>query len=201
MIKQELSNILDRAIWVAHSLFERGKTSGSTANMSFLFDGKMYITKTGSCFGTITKEDFAVITMEGDVISGNKPSKEWPLHIAIYKNKEGTKAVIHTHSVYSVLWSCIPNINEFDCVPSITPYLQMKVGKVGLVPYRMPGSKDLFEEFNKRIAFNYAYILKRHGSVVCGKDIMDAFYNLEELEDSARIAWELYSKGMDVSNV
>ena len=34
-----LKKKLEDAVWVAHSLFERGKTSGSSANMSFLHDG------------------------------------------------------------------------------------------------------------------------------------------------------------------
>ena len=35
-----LKKKLEDAVWVAHSLFERGKTSGSSANMSFLHNGK-----------------------------------------------------------------------------------------------------------------------------------------------------------------
>ena len=47
------------AIWIGKSLFDRNKTSGSSANMSFLHDGKMYITKSGSCFGSLTEERMA----------------------------------------------------------------------------------------------------------------------------------------------
>lgn len=36
----ELEQKLKDAVWAAHSLFERGKTSGSSANMSFYHDGK-----------------------------------------------------------------------------------------------------------------------------------------------------------------
>lgn len=32
---------------------------------------------------------------------------------------------------------------------------------------------------------------KNHGPAVAGKTIMDALFSLEELEESARIAWEL----------
>ena len=54
-----LKKKLEDAVWVAHSLFERGKTSGSSANMSFLHDGNVYITASGTCFGTLTADDFA----------------------------------------------------------------------------------------------------------------------------------------------
>ena len=48
-----LQKKLNDAVWAAHSLFERGKTSGSSANMSFLHDGVVYITASGSCFAKI----------------------------------------------------------------------------------------------------------------------------------------------------
>ena len=51
-----LKKKLEDAVWVAHSLFERGKTSGSSANMSFLHNGNVYITASGTCFGTLTED-------------------------------------------------------------------------------------------------------------------------------------------------
>ena len=39
----ELKQKLEDAVWAAHSLFERGKTSGSSANMSFAHDGKISV--------------------------------------------------------------------------------------------------------------------------------------------------------------
>ena len=108
----DLKKKLADAIWAGRSLFERGKTSGSSANMSFLHDGKMYISQSGSCFGTLTEEQFAVMTMDGTCVSDNKPSKEWPLHLQIYQKKPGCGAVIHTHGTYSVLWSFVPAKDE-----------------------------------------------------------------------------------------
>lgn len=40
------------------------------------------------------------------------------------------------------------------------------------------------------------YLKMKLGTVVPGKTVMDAFYCLEELEESARIAWELYRAGL-----
>lgn len=187
----ELKKKLEDAIWVGRSLFERGKTSGSSANMSFLHDGKMYISQSGSCFGTLTEDQFAVTARDGSCLSANKPSKEWPLHLQIYQKKPGAGAVIHTHGTYSVLWSFVPMENENDCIPDHTPYLKMKLGTVCAVPYEKPGSQALFDAFGSRVMNGDGYLLKQHGAVVPGKDIMDAFFCIEELEESARIAWEL----------
>ncbi|HEY8530003.1 MAG TPA: class II aldolase/adducin family protein [Paenibacillaceae bacterium] len=179
------------AIWVGKALFDRNKVSGSSANMSFLHDGKVYITGSGTCFGRLTKDDFAVTTPDGEHLAGIKPSKELPLHLALYRNKPDVRAVIHTHSFYSTLWSCLPHENERDIMPEYTPYLRMRVGTIGLIPYGKPGSQTLFRYFEERVLDSDGYILQNHGPVVGGSDILDAFFNLEELEESARIAWEL----------
>ena len=49
MMDRELVQKLEDAVWIGRSLFERGKTSGSSANMSFFHNGTMYISQSGSC--------------------------------------------------------------------------------------------------------------------------------------------------------
>lgn len=188
---ETLEEKLEQAVWIAHSLFERGKTAGSTANMSFRDGDRIYVTGSGTCFGTLKKEKFAVLDLEGNHISGPKPSKEYPLHLSVYREKKETGAVIHTHSFYSTIWSCLKHENEQDCIPEYTPYLKMKLGSVGMIPYAKPGSEELFAAFRERIKDSDGYLLKNHGPVVGGKNLKDAFFALEELEESARVAWTL----------
>ncbi len=194
---RELNRKLKEAVWVCRSLFDRGKTSGSSANMSFRHGDRIYITAGGTCFGTVEPEDFTPLHMDGTPAGGKKPSKEWPLHMALYKKSESTEAVIHTHSTYSVLWSFVPGTEERDCIPEHTPYLKMKLGTVGMIPYEKPGSPELFAAFRDRADQSDGFLLKQHGPVVPGKSVMDAFFCLEELEESARVAWELYRAGLD----
>lgn len=186
-----LKTKFEDAIWVAKSLFDRKKVSGSSANLSFKHNAKIFITGTNTCFGRLTEGDFAVISEDGTYISGAKPSKEFPLHSIMYKNKPHLNAVIHTHSFYSTLWSCLEHDNEKDIIPSYTPYLDMKLGKITLIPYGKPGSEELFREFNAGLNEGNGYILKSHGPVVGKEDLLSAFYCLEELEESAKIAWHL----------
>lgn len=62
------------------------------------------------------------------------------------------QAVIHTHSFYATLWSCAVHKNRTDCIPQYTPYLKMKLGTVGLVPYGKPGSEELFPAFRQCVS-------------------------------------------------
>ena len=185
-----LKNKIETAIWVGKSLFDRGKTAGSSANMSFRHNDTIYISGSGTCFGTLSESSFSVVDLDGNNVSGIKPSKELPLHLMLYRKDDSIGAVLHTHSIYSVLWSCLEHKNISDCIPSYTPYLKMKLGTVGLVPYAKPGSKELFDLFEKNIDQSDGYLLQNHGAVVGDKDMMSAFFCLEELEESARVAWE-----------
>jgi len=190
---------LRRAVWVAHSLFERGKVTGSTANLSFLCEDKIYISASGTCFGTLTEEDFAITDRQGNVLNGKKPSKELPLHRIFYEKNRQISAVVHTHSFYSVLISCMEPKGE-RIIPKYTPYLDMKVGEIGLIPYAGPGTQELFDAFAQRAGMKKGYLLKNHGLLVGGKDIMDAFCGAEELEESAKIAWFLKNEYLDCQN-
>lgn len=188
--EQALDQQLQQAVWVAHTLFQLGKTSGSTGNLSFRRGDTLYISRSGTCFGTLTEEDFSAVSMDGELLRGRKSSRELPLHRMLYLHNPELSAVVHTHGRYGVLWSCVPGLDKDDCIPGITPYLAMKLGKIRLIPYAKPGSAELFQALEERLDGN-GYLLARHGALVGGKELMDAFYGVEELEESACIAWQL----------
>lgn len=193
-MREAIQEEIRQAITVAKLLFDRNKVTGSAANLSVYLDGKMIITRSGSCFGLLTEADFAVMDLDGNVLNGVKPSKEWPLHAIVYRNKTKYNAVVHTHSLYATLWGTRSFENSKNVVPNITPYLAMRIGEIGLIPYEQPGSKELFAEAEKRIDDNDGFLMQRHGLLVGGKNILDAFFNAEELEYTCQIAWELEAK-------
>ena len=193
---KELEKKKEIACWIARELFARKMGPGTTGNLSFIHDGKMYITSGGTCFGKLGPDDISEVDLQTEEYNGKKPSKETPLHLMVYRNRPDVSAVIHVHSTYAVLWSVLPHEDETDCIPAYTPYLRMKLGSVGLVPYAKPGSDELFAYFEEYIGKSDGWILKNHGPVVGGKDLMDAFACIEELEEACRTAWELKDLGI-----
>lgn len=187
----ELERKKEDAIWIAKMLFERGKATGSSANLSFLHEGYIYITGSGTCFGKLAEDSFSKVAMDGTHVEGIKPSKELPLHKMYYEKSEQIQAVVHVHSFYATMYSFLKHDDVTNIVPAYTPYLQMKVGTIGLVPYAKPGSPELFGYFKEAVSKSDGFILAQHGPVVGGKSLMDAFYGLEELEESCKIAWTL----------
>lgn len=195
MLQQQLED----AIWVAKTLFDRNKATGSSANISFRVDDKVYISGTGTSLGRLAKDDFAVMDMDGTLLAGAKPSKEFPLHLHCYRHDPEAGAVIHTHSFHCAVWSIIKDYDSNDAVPKYTPYLDMKLGKIRTVPYAPPGSETLFDLFASRLGDGKGYLLENHGPVVFDKNLLAAFYGLEELEESCRIA--LAMRGTDAERI
>ena len=199
-MKDEREKSLDEAVWIAHALFERGKTSGTTANISFRCGESICISRSVSCFGTLTKDDFVELSADWRSASGN-PSKELPLHLALYASCADTQAVIHTHAPYSTLWSCLAHENSRDVIPRYTPYLTMKLGAVVEVPYAPPGSEALFALMRERVGAERGYLLSNHGPIVAGRSLMNAFECIEELEQSAWIAWVAHVTGQQLLRI
>ncbi|ONI46789.1 aldolase [Candidatus Epulonipiscium fishelsonii] len=184
-------NKMTQAIWIAQSLFNRGKASGSRAHISFKDENKIYINGNNTCFGILAKDDFSILDLNGTHIGGVKPPENAKLHIIFYNKSSEIDSIIHTNSFYSTLWSCRNHENKFDCVPEYTPYLKMKLGTIGVIPYAPPGSEELFKNFEKNIANSDGFLLSNNGPIVGGINLMDTFSKIEELEESCRLSYEI----------
>lgn len=178
---------------LAKSMFDRGLTGGSSGNISArLGDGRLLITPTGSCFGRLDPARLAVLE-GGTHVSGDAPTKEVALHAAFYDTRP-TGAVVHLHSCHSVALSVLPDTDPDNMLPPITAYGVMKLGKVKLLPYFMPGDPAMGDAIRGLAGKRSAVVLAHHGPVVAGKDIEAACYAMEELEETAKLA--IMTRGM-----
>ena len=173
------------------SLYSRGFTHGSTGNLSVrLPDGNLLVTPTGSSLGRLTPEGLSVIKQNGELISGPKPTKEVPLHQALYSTRgERAGAVVHLHSCYATALSLLPDQNEKDWLPHLTPYGIMQLGQVRLLPYFIPGSPEIGSAIKGLAGKHSAIMLANHGPVVSAKTLEAAVYASEELEATSKLAY------------
>ena len=133
----------DLIVEMARSMFERRLTFGSSGNISVKIDGGWLMTPTGSSLGRLDPLRLSKLDEKGTLISGDAPTKESFLHLAMYRERAGAGAVVHLHSTHSVAVSCLDGINHDDVLPPITAYYVMRVGKLPLIPYYAPGDKAL----------------------------------------------------------
>ena len=174
---------------LAESLYNRGLTGGSTGNISARTeDGGLLVSPTGSCFGRLDPARLSRFDAAGQLVSGDAPTKEMPLHSAFYDTRSTAGAVVHLHSCHSVALSMVPGVDEDNFLPPLTPYAIMKLGRVKLLPFFLPGDPAMGEAVRGLAGKRSAVMLANHGPVVAGKDIEAACYAVEELEETAKLA-------------
>lgn len=174
---------------LAKSMFDRGLTGGSTGNISARTeDGGLLVSPTGTSFGRLDPARLSRFNSKGRLVSGDQPTKEMPLHSAFYDTRSQAGAVVHLHSCHSVALSLMPDADEDNFLPPLTPYAIMKLGKVKLLPFYRPGDPQMGEAVRGLAGKRSAVMLANHGPVVAGKDVEAACNAIEELEDTARLA-------------
>mgnify|MGYP001392301506 CR=1 FL=1 len=179
----------DQICTLAKSLFDRGLTGGSTGNISARTDdGGLLVSPTGTSFGRLDPARLSRFDAQGRLIGGDKPTKEMPLHSAFYDTRSTAGAVVHLHACHSVAWSMMPGVDPDNFLPPMTPYSIMKLGKVKLLPYFLPGDPAMGEAVRGLAGKRSAVMLANHGPVVAGADVEAACNAIEELEDTARLA-------------
>lgn len=193
-----MSEAAQRAAMVrwGRSLFERGLTAGSSGNISVRLDDGFLSTPTNSCLGFLDADTLSRLDADGNHLSGDKPTKELPLHFAFYRSRPSAGAVVHLHSTHATALSCLTDVDPEDAIPPITPYVVMRVGKVPVLPYTRPGSPDAAPMIAERAADHAAVLLGNHGPVVAGLSLEAAVFGAEELEEAARLV--LLTRGMHV---
>jgi len=174
---------------LAKSMFDRGLTGGATGNISArTSDGGLLVSPTGTSFGRLDPGRLSRFDARGQHVGGDAPTKEMPLHSAFYDTRSTAGAVVHLHSCHSVALSMLPGADADNFLPPLTPYAIMKLGKVALLPFFLPGDAAMGEAVRGLAGKRSAVMLANHGPVVAGKDIEAACNAIEGLEDTARLA-------------
>lgn len=170
------------------SLFERGLTPGSSGNISLrLDDGGWLVTPTNASLGFLDPARLSRLDAAGMLVSGDKPTKEIPLHSALYESRRSARAVVHLHSTHAVALTMLPEIDPRAALPPMTPYYLMRAGQTALVPYYRPGDPAVADAIRGLAGKYSSVLLANHGPVVAGDSLEAAVFATEELEETAKL--------------
>lgn len=164
-----------------------GLSHGSTGNISVRLDDGWLLTPTNSRLGRLDPARLAKLDDAGRHLSGDKPSKEAFLHRCVYDMRANAGAIVHLHSTHSVAVSCLDGLDDADCLPPLTAYYVMRVGKLPMIPYFPPGDERLATAVRRLAADHASVLLANHGPVVAGKSLDSAAGAIEELEATAKL--------------
>lgn len=179
------------------SFYQRGYAFGSTGNLSIRNGDRFWISPTGRSLRDLRPEEFALVDLEGNVLNDRKPSKEAPFHLAAYRVAgERAGAVVHLHSTYSAALSCLKD--PVEALLPITPYYQMRVAPLAVVPYFRPGSPKLGDFVGDAARESNCMLLRNHGMTCLGRTLEEAVDRAEELEETAKLLFLLRGRDLQL---
>lgn len=167
---------------VAHGL-----TWGDAGNLSFRSGDDLYVTASGSRLGDLTQDDIVSVPLQAAPVGSGparRPSKELPLHRAVYSSRPDAAAVLHGAPFHATLVACSDMTVPDDLFVETMHYLE----RVASVPYHHPGSQDLATAVGQAARSSEVLLLENHGVVVFGESLSEALQGLQVLELACRMA-------------
>ena len=171
---------------ISRTLSEKGFGTSTSGNCSIRDKDFFYFTPTGVSLGNIDLNNIAVTDIRGNHLEGPKPTKEMELHLSVYRKVETAGCILHVHPVNSIALSILLAGRNISFSPSATPQFVMRCGRVPVIPYAHPGSRELVENMEKA-ELEKAVIMTNHGVLSFGETPVQALNTLEELEENSRI--------------
>ncbi|MDO4292525.1 MAG: class II aldolase/adducin family protein [Eubacteriales bacterium] len=169
---------------ICRLLYDRNLVAASDGNVSLRVSPEhILLTPSGKNKGFLEPGQMLVVDFEGHVAEGEgKPSKEYPMHRAVYLGRSDAGAVVHTHPVFATAFAMAgKNIPDNYLIET-----RMMLKGVSLAPYAQPGTLALAESIVPFLTKGNAVLLQNHGAVTWGKNGMDAFNKMEVLETVAK---------------
>ena len=179
-----MSEALRRQLADALSMMERAEVIDFNGHMSCRLPGTghILINSGKSVRSALTAADIIEIDLEGRPIGHDVvPPMEFPLHAAIYRARPDVNAVAHTHPVWSTLFSSVG-----EPVRPVTMQAAV-MGPVQLFPKTASiNNPELAAELARALGPHRVIMLRSHGAVSVGADIVEAFVFAIYLEETAR---------------
>jgi L-fuculose-phosphate aldolase len=175
-LKQELVEairMLERAEYIDHN----GHCSARRDANSF------YINSGASVRGTLTVDDIVAVDLEGRPVDGSnvKPPLEFPIHAEVFRARPKVNAVFHTHPQWSTYLT-------MTGVQQKVVYAQAALlGDMPVMNSPMSvNTKEMGEKMISIMGNNPVVMLKAHGVVAAGENILECFAYAAYVEENAR---------------
>lgn len=189
---ESIRALIDAGKWIMDSHL----TWGSAGNMSVRpCESHMLITASGTRFDSLTPEDFTRFAFADGSCEGGKPSKELPVHRAIYEAVPWARAVIHASPFYTTLAASSDLPVPANLFVEDMYYLQ----RVGRVPYSHPGSLELARAVGEAAKRANVILMENHGVILYDASLCEARTALEVLENVCRMSLCAKQSGLQLN--
>jgi ribulose-5-phosphate 4-epimerase/fuculose-1-phosphate aldolase len=172
-------------VQITNEMFQLGMLTCTGGNVSAKSeDGEtIWITPSQLYKGNLKEDDLVRIRADGSTVEGSRPpSVEWQMHFGCYAARPETKGAIHTHSPIATA-AGIVNALPFPPINTDAVFLR----DTQLVPWFMPGSKELADAVHEAIKMSRGCILQNHGLMAVDKTLRKAANRVMNIEETAKI--------------
>ncbi|HMQ35794.1 MAG TPA: class II aldolase/adducin family protein [Chloroflexaceae bacterium] len=157
---------------------------GNAGNLSARTGADSYlISASGTRLGELGPDDLAACRVGAPAEGPRRPSKERPMHEAVYAARPEVGAVLHASPFYSTLVACCDAEVPADLFVETMYYLE----RVARVPYRHPGSTELGEAVAAVARRANVLLLENHGVLVYDTTVREALMAMHTLEMACRM--------------
>ncbi len=166
--------------------YEEALFAGTSGNLSVYDREKetMIITPSSIPYETMKEEDLVLMKLSGEIIEGrHRPSSEWRMHAAVYKEREDVGAVVHTHSPYATSFA----VNREPIPIILIEMIPFLGGDMLVADFAMPGTEDVGREALKVLKGRNACLMSNHGVLAVGENLEQAHIRAIYAEDAAKI--------------
>jgi L-fuculose-phosphate aldolase len=175
---------------VGARLYERGYVAANDGNISAkCSDGNILITPAGVSKRDLTPEMIIKTDCDGNIIAGSgNPSSEIGMHLMLYRENRDIAAAVHAHPVAATSFACA----GLPLDKPIYPEAEINLGTVPVTEFAKYGTPAVAESVKPFVNDYKAVLLKNHGALTWGKNLTEALYRLEALENYAKIILNVY---------
>lgn len=165
-------------------MLERAGVIDFNGHFSWRIPGReaLLINSGRSVRSALTAEDIVTIDFDGNLLEGDAaPPMEFPIHTEIYRRRPDVGSVVHSHPLWSTLFSMTGRSVEPVIMQAAVLGEIRQFGKTASI-----NNKPLAEELADELGAHRVAMLKSHGAVIAAEGIVEAFVLAFYLEETAQ---------------
>lgn len=172
------------------TLYEKGYVAANDGNISYkLCEDEYLITPANVSKGAMKPSMIIKTDKNGKVLKGrSKVSSEYQMHLRVYKENPGIRAVVHAHPQVATSYAIAGEPLDKGLLIEAVVLL----GVVPVAPYGTPGTSRVPDSIAPYCRGYNSVLMKNHGVLSWGKDLKEAFFRMDATENYARIS--MYSE-------
>jgi len=164
---------------ICRKMWQLGWVAATDGNVSVkLDDGCFLVTPSGVSKGDVAPEMLVRIDKTGTSLCGGSSSSETKMHLRCYAERDDVGAVIHAHSPCATAFAVAGKpLDDYSLMEAV-----LTIGTVPVTPYATPSTDEVGVAIASYLQKHDVLLLKNHGALAVGVDLITAFRRMETLE-------------------